>query len=175
MERGAYVEIDGRPAVRFERILDHPVDRVWAAISEPAELAHWFPSRVEHEARDGGTIRFSDDPYADGSTGMILAFDPPHRFAFTWGEDEVHLELSSVEPDRCRLVLIDVLDARDAAARNAAGWTVCLDELLKAIAGAPSDGPHSAENSRRFQPLYDGYTAAGLPGGAAIPDLPSDR
>ena len=30
-DNGTYLEIDGRPAVRFERIYDHPVARVWAA------------------------------------------------------------------------------------------------------------------------------------------------
>ena len=33
---GTYVEIDGRPAVRFVRMYPQPVERVWAAIAEPA-------------------------------------------------------------------------------------------------------------------------------------------
>ena len=34
--------VDGRPALRFERRLKHSVERVWRAVTEPAELARWF-------------------------------------------------------------------------------------------------------------------------------------
>ena len=39
---GTQETIDGRPALRFVRHLPHSVDRVWRAISEPAELDRWF-------------------------------------------------------------------------------------------------------------------------------------
>src|SRR5579859_2665330 len=44
---GAYDTIENRPALRFERRLSHPVEVVWQAITQPDELEHWFPSRVE--------------------------------------------------------------------------------------------------------------------------------
>jgi uncharacterized protein YndB with AHSA1/START domain len=31
--------IDGRPALRVERHLDHSIERVWRAVTESAELA----------------------------------------------------------------------------------------------------------------------------------------
>ena len=62
IDQGTYVEHDGRPAVRFTRRYPHPAERVWAAVSEPAGLRHWFPSRVELEPRVGGRIAFRDDP-----------------------------------------------------------------------------------------------------------------
>jgi len=39
---GSQQTIDGRPALRFERRLDHSIERVWRAVTEPAELARWF-------------------------------------------------------------------------------------------------------------------------------------
>ena len=33
---------DGRHVMRYERRLAHPVDRVWAAITRPAELRAWL-------------------------------------------------------------------------------------------------------------------------------------
>lgn len=63
-DRGTYLELDGRPAVRFRRTYPHPVERVWAAVTEPAELEAWFPSAVSMDPREGGTIEFSGDPYA---------------------------------------------------------------------------------------------------------------
>jgi uncharacterized protein YndB with AHSA1/START domain len=35
------------PAVRLERRLPHPVERVWRAVNEPSELAQWFVAPVE--------------------------------------------------------------------------------------------------------------------------------
>jgi uncharacterized protein YndB with AHSA1/START domain len=168
MDLGSYVEYDGRPAVRFVRTYPAPVERVWPAISEPAGLAHWFPSQVEIDLRIGGVVRFSGDPNAGDGTGTVIACDPPHRLAFTWGEDELHFDLEPVEGGRCRLTLVNVLADREAAARNAAGWSVCLAELDKQIQGVPSDGPHS-DAAEPFQPIYDAHVAAGLPHGAEIP------
>jgi uncharacterized protein YndB with AHSA1/START domain len=166
-DRGSYLEYDGRPAVRFERTYPHPIERVWRAVSEPGEMAHWFPARVSHDSRAGGPITFSGDPYADDLAATVLVWEPPHRFAFGWGADEVHLTLEETA-EGCRLVLVDVLEERAAAARNAAGWHACLDQLDLAVAGTPGAGPHSAE-ANPWQPTYDAYVAAGLPSGAALP------
>ncbi|MEA2229670.1 MAG: hypothetical protein QOF04_3300, partial [Solirubrobacteraceae bacterium] len=56
---GTYETVDGRPAVRFERRLAHPVDAVWRAVTEPDQLAHWFPSAVSLELRPGGRMAFT--------------------------------------------------------------------------------------------------------------------
>ena len=68
-------------------------------------------------------------------------------------------------------MLVNVLADPQAAAMNAAGWHVCLDELAKVVAGEPSGGPH-AETATAWQPLYDEYAAAGLPHGAPLPTEP---
>jgi uncharacterized protein YndB with AHSA1/START domain len=168
MDLGSFIQYGGRPAVRFERTYPHPIDRVWASVSEPGNLAHWFPSKVDIEPRVGGTIAFSGDSNIEDSTGVVLAFDPPRRLAFSWGEDELHFELEALDSGSCRLVLINVLADRSAAARNAAGWTVCLGELDKVLDQQPHDGPHGAATTA-WQPLYDAYIAAGLPSGAPVP------
>ncbi len=168
MDRGAYIEYDGRPAVRFQRTYPHRIERLWAAVTEPDELSHWFPSAVQIEPRAGGTIEFSDDPNMQPTTGTILVVDPPRRCAFTWSGDELHFELEPVGDSDCRLTLINVLEARNTAARNAAGWTVCLAELEKHIRGDVADGPHS-DTAEPWRPHYDAYVADGMPSGAEIP------
>jgi uncharacterized protein YndB with AHSA1/START domain len=170
-DQGRYVEHDGRPAVQFERVYPHSIDRVWAAVSVADQLAKWFPSSVVIDPRVGGQVVFSGDPNVDGSVGEVQRFDPPHHLAFTWGSDELFLDLEALDDSSCRLVLTNVLNEPDAAARNAAGWTVCLGELDKVIAGESPAGPHSAENVSRFTPLYDAYVEAGLPAGAEIPAM----
>lgn len=170
MDLGTYTRHDGRPAVRFERTYPHPIERVWAAVSEPEQLAAWFPSSVHLEAREGGTIEFSDDPNLEPSKGIILAYDPPHQLAFTWGGDELHLELTA-SAGGCTLTLTNVLEASDTAARNAAGWTVCLAELDKHVSGDLAAGPHS-ETAEAWQPIYQRYVDNGMPHGAPIPGEP---
>ena len=168
---GSYVELgDGRPAVRFERIYDHPVQRVWALLTDPAELAHWFPSpEVALDLVVGGTIRFSGDPNMPDlvSTGEVLAVEEPHRLAFSWGGDELHFDLEPLGAERTRLTLTNVLETGNTAARNAAGWDVCLAALDAHVAGRPSGGPHDGTVSWRQR--YDAYVTAGLPSGAPIP------
>jgi uncharacterized protein YndB with AHSA1/START domain len=168
MDLGSFIELAGRPAVRFERTYAYTVERVWAAISDPDELAQWFPSSVELEPRAGGVISFTGDPHSSGQTGVVLAFDPPRRLAYTWGRDELHFELEPLAAEQCRLVLINVLADRSAAARNAAGWDLCLAELAKLLAGQPGGGPH-AGSATPWQSRYDAYLASGMPSGADIP------
>ncbi|GAA1987622.1 SRPBCC family protein [Amycolatopsis minnesotensis] len=167
MDRGTFIEHEGRPAVRFQRTYAHPVDRLWAAITRTEDLAHWFPSKVALEGEVGGTVSFSHDPNVDDDHGTVLAYDPPHRLAFTWGGDELHFELAPAAGG-CTLTLINVLEARDTAARNAAGWAVCLAELGKYVADGSADGPHS-DSAEPWRPLYEAYVAAGMPSGAPIP------
>ena len=168
MDRGTYVEHDGHPAVRFRRSYPHPVERVWAAITGTDELAHWFPSKVVLEQRVGGVVEFSGDPHIADSRGTVLAIDPPRRLAYTWGDDELHFELAPESGGGSVLTLINVLGTKDAAARNAAGWSICLaalDDLLDGLL----DGRAGGVSSAGWQEHYDAYVAAGMPAGAPIP------
>ena len=169
---GTYLEVDGRPAVRFERIYPQPVDRVWRAVTDPDEMRHWFPSpEVSHEAREGGTITLSGDPYSPGATTTkVLTWEPPHRFAFEWETDELHFTLSEHD-DGCRLELVNILSTDGAASRNAAGWEICLGHLDRVVDGtwqaSPSDG-----SMEEFLPILDKYRSRGLPDDGWLPDEP---
>lgn len=168
-DAGTYIEHDGRPAVRFVRTFPHSVARVWEAITEPGQTARWFPSTLTLEPRVGGIAAFSGDPHMADSAGTVLAYDPPREVAFTWGADEVHLLLAE-EGGGCVLTLVNVLEQGPAAARNAAGWTVCLIELDRLLDGGDvGGGPHSPL-ADSWRPHYDAYVAAGLPSGAEMPD-----
>ena len=167
MDLGTYLEYDGRPAIRFERTYPHPIERVWSAITDPVELAAWFPSSVQMDSHVDGTIRFSDDPHLENSTGRILAYDPPRRLGYTWGGDELHFWITSTDSG-CTLTLINVLEARDTASRNATGWTVCLEELDKHITGRPRTDPQN-DSAIAFEPIYQEYIDSGMPYGAVIP------
>ena len=170
---GTYLELDGRPAVRFERIYDHPVARVWAAVTDPDEMRHWFPSpEVEHDARTDGSITVSGDPYSPApKTSRILVWEPPHRFAFEWEDDELHLTLSE-HARGCRLELVNILSTPGAGARNAAGWEMCLDLLDRVVAGS-GHGSASDAGMEEFLPVLEKYKTLGVPDDGWLPDPPS--
>ncbi|MEY2535897.1 MAG: hypothetical protein QOF29_3807 [bacterium] len=164
---GAYETVDGRPALRFERRLAHPVDAVWRAVTEPGELAHWFPCEVDVDLRPGGrmTFTFPDEGFP-AMDGQVIELDPPNRFAFLWGDELLRFEL---EPgpggEGCVLRFTHILSARDQAARDAAGWHVCLDRLQRRLAGEPATAPTS-EPTDEWRRLYEEYERRGLPTGA---------
>ncbi|MFK4144692.1 SRPBCC family protein [Streptomyces sp. NPDC004065] len=161
---------DGRPAVRFSRTYDHPVDRVWHFVTDPDELALWFPARAEIDLRPGGAVDFSGDPHLADSTGRVLAVDPPRHLSFSWGADELRFDLEDLDGRRTRFTLTNVLDAEDTAARNGAGWEVCLAALDARARGERPAGPHAGAGAP-WKEFYAGYLAAGIPAGAPVPGL----
>jgi uncharacterized protein YndB with AHSA1/START domain len=165
---GRYETVAGRPAVRFVRRLDHPVDAVWRAVSDPEELEHWFPSTVEGELAPGGRLRFTHrDGAAPPAEGIVHVYDPPHRLAFDWGDERLEIELAP-DGDGCRLTFTHVLSTREQAARDAAGWHVCLDRLAQRLGGG-APGPPGSQPTSEWRGHYEAYAARGLPTGAPVP------
>jgi uncharacterized protein YndB with AHSA1/START domain len=172
MAYGSYDSIDDRPTLRFERRIKHPVEAVWRAITEPEQLAQWFPSEVELELEPGGRMTFTfPQPRPDGGNtlaGEVLDLDPPNLFGFLWGEDRLIFELEPLdEGAACLLRFTVILDARDKAARDAAGWHVCLDALERVLDAGRVDRPYGEGDWRS---LYDAYSSRGFPVGAWLPD-----
>ncbi|MCD9592766.1 SRPBCC family protein [Streptomyces sp. 8ZJF_21] len=125
----------GRSALRLERRLAHPPEKVWRALTEPAQLAHWFPSEVRIELKSGGRMGFVfPGREAPDMDGVITELDPPHVFAFTWGEDELRWELRP-EGDGCVLTLTHTFGDRFGAASFASGWHACITGLAALLGG----------------------------------------
>jgi uncharacterized protein YndB with AHSA1/START domain len=120
--------INGRPALRFERHLAHPVERVWRAVSEPAELGRWMPAAAAWTPKLGEVFELGGQP------GQITELDPPHVIAWTFGTDLFRFVLRA-EGDGCALVFTHVLGDAQLAAQTAAGWECYLDRLDAQLAG----------------------------------------
>src|SRR2546429_4127454 len=151
---GTFETIDERPALRFERKIAHPVEAVWEALTQPSELAHWFPCEVEVDLRLGGkmTFHFPEMTLPDAAStllGEVTELDPPQRFSFLWGEDHLHFALEPIDDGAaCVLRFTAELDARDKAARDGAGWHVCLDALERLLDGVEIGRPHASAGWR---------------------------
>lgn len=150
--------VDARPVLRFERRLRHSVDTVWNAITDPAEMAHWFPTAMRTTLRVGASITFD---VGDGveflSEGEILELDPPKVYAFRWADSVLRFELIP-DADGCLLVFTHTLGGRGtwgdppSAARQAAGWDGCLELLAARLDGRQKslDGPWWLERAEHY-------------------------
>jgi uncharacterized protein YndB with AHSA1/START domain len=140
--------------LRFVRHLAHPQARVWRALTEPADLAAWFPSTIEGDRVAGAPLTFTfEHAEAAPMHGKMLACDPPRLLEFMWGTDQIRIELEPTATGT-RLTLWDTLDANGKAARDGAGWHTCLDGLQALL-----DNPDSSDERRitdwaDVHPLY---------------------
>ncbi len=168
----SYQLIDDRPTLRFERRIAHPVQDVWRAVTEPAELARWFPCEVQVDLRLGGrmTFVFAQMTLPDGAStllGEVTELDPPRRFSFTWGEDQLHFALEPIDDGTACLLRFTVeLDSADKAARDGAGWHGCLDGLEQLLDGEEDPRPYDSDAWRGH---YEEYKRRGFPATAALP------
>ncbi len=63
--------------------LDVPVEQVWRAITDPAELARWFGDEAEVDLRPGGDAAMKWENH--GRYAMrIEEVDPPRRLVWSW-------------------------------------------------------------------------------------------
>ena len=164
---------DDRVALRFERVLRHPPERVWTALTEPGELFSWHPTPFEvHPADAGatGTVTFLPGGDVEMPEGELLDYDPPRVIAYDWGEDQLRWELSAHD-DGCLLVLTHTFGDRFKAARDAAGWHLCLEALSSLLDGSLEPGKRGiAEVPPGWQALNSEYEQRfGIPPEKATP------
>ncbi len=85
--------------------LNHPIERVWRAVTEPDELAAWFPNAsAVLDVRPGGEGVFAwDFAQDDGSTEhhetrvRVHEVVEPTRFVWSWGHGDRERPVTAVE------------------------------------------------------------------------------
>jgi uncharacterized protein YndB with AHSA1/START domain len=118
-------------------------------VTDPEHLKHWFPQRIVGEWRPGGKLVFASE---DGEfEGEVLAFEPPTMLEFRWGTDIIRLEVRPAAQGSV-LILLDTFAEQGKAARDAAGWHVCLDALERSLSRQPA--ATSAAEWRDVHPTY---------------------
>lgn len=145
---------DGHWALRFERLLRHPPEKVWRAITEPEQLAGWFPARIEGERAAGAPLRFVQE--GGSMDGKIIEHEPPRLFGYTWGDAVMRFELRP-DPAGTLLIFTHTFDERPSAASFAAGWHQCLDALTGVLVGRPAPIPQAGGSSRAYRVRHEAY------------------
>lgn len=119
---------------RFERYLQHSIEKVWSSLTENDKLAKWFSELQVDDLREGGIIKFN---MQDGTFKEleIIELKTNSVLEYTWAEDFVRFELYP-ESDGCRLVLIEKINKiTDHTSKDLAGWHVCLDVINALLDG----------------------------------------
>lgn len=160
---GQLVPIDGRWQLRFTRTLPHPPEKVWRALTEPEDLAAWFPTTIEGKRAAGAALRFVF-PHGEGPTltGEIITYEPPTLLEYRWGEDTLRFEVRA-DGEGSVLTFLNTFGPLGRAARDAAGWHVCLDLLGNHLTGEDRD-PRSVQ----WEPVHTRYVERFGPDAATI-------
>jgi uncharacterized protein YndB with AHSA1/START domain len=178
---GTVHDVEGQYVLRFERHLKHPVEKVWAALTDPERRGEWL-ALGPIEPRPGGQaeLTVADAPTSQERTdhnGAVRAADPPRLLEFVWtteggAEEPVRWELFP-EADGTRLILThtvrrpiplgfglnvqnSVMERRLAG--SLAGWHGHLDRLSLLLDGQPV-----VYSLADWADLYVRYLAASRP------------
>jgi uncharacterized protein YndB with AHSA1/START domain len=153
--------------IRFERRLDHPPAKVWAAIVGSGAMSRWFDeTHMPDPLSVGATIRFVHKQAGMESQGEITALDPPRLIEWLWvgGFGPAARIRWEIEPDGSgsRLIMRQQVADPPVAARSMAGWHKCLDRM-QAILDGGEETPDSEPWLRLFEAVYKPKVlAAGL-------------
>ena len=141
--------------ITFERDLDHPIEKVWSALTEPERVKDWL-AESEIDLRVGGRVYLKGDEIESEITDL----DPPKVLQYGWRSKDwdggqIRFELSPTSSGT-RLTFThvftpmsdaqgqefrtkyDLPDGWDPIPSNLAGWHAILDKLENALGGAPS-------------------------------------
>lgn len=89
----------------------HPVENVWAALTDPCALAEWLMPVTHFEPKAGEKFRFQFDPEKLCPSGIadceVLASDPPRRLVWSF-QHRAHEGETQAPPMRLEWTLVPV-------------------------------------------------------------------
>jgi uncharacterized protein YndB with AHSA1/START domain len=153
---------DGRQVLRFERHLEHPIEAVWAALTEPDQLIRWW-GEAEIDLVEGGRFEMrwlntDEEGNRAEIDARITRLEPPTLLET--GGDMHGVLRWELRPDATgtTLTFSSTVDLpAEHRTRVLAGWHFHLNALAEILAGGSVDlagvGPGSWER------IHEGYVA----------------
>lgn len=152
-------------ALRLERMLPGPIERVWAYLTESDKRATWLAAG-DFDLRKGGAIelhfhhadlsREKEAParHRDSENarfeGVVTRCEPPRVLAFTWNMGEEDSEVTFELAPRGDQVLLVVthrrLEGRSLRVNVASGWDAhvgILEDRLRGVEPRPFWSTHA--------------------------------
>lgn len=119
------------------RELRHPPQKVWQALTDPAELREWAPFDADRSLGAVGTVMLTTigAPTPTVSESRVTRADAPKLLEYRWGDHEMRWQLEPLDGGT-RLTLWHNIDRRYIS-MGAAGWHICIDVLDQFLAGEP--------------------------------------
>jgi len=136
---GAEVKKDGENwTLILVRELHHPPEKVWQALTEPAQLREWAPFDADGNLSTvGNTVKLTTvgapTPHVTETT--VTRADAPKLLEYKWGGFDMRWELQP-SAGGTRLTLWTSIDRRFIS-MGAAGWHICFDVLDRLLDGRP--------------------------------------
>jgi len=133
---GARIHKDGEKwTLVLVRELRHSPAKVWAALTDPAQLAEWAPFDADRNLAAVGPVKLSTVGTPQVSETAVTRAEAPRLLEYSWGGGDLRWEL---EPfgSGTRLTLWHNIDRRFIS-WGAAGWHICFDVLDRLLAGEP--------------------------------------
>jgi uncharacterized protein YndB with AHSA1/START domain len=147
---GARIQKDGEKwTLIVVRELRHSPEKVWQALTDPAQLREWAPFDANGSLGTvGATVKLTTvgapGPHVTETT--VTRADAPWALEYTWGGRDMRWELESIHGGT-RLTLWHNIDRRFIS-MGAAGWHICFDVLDRFAGGSPIGrmvGPNTAK------------------------------
>jgi uncharacterized protein YndB with AHSA1/START domain len=120
------------------RQLRHSPEKVWQALTDPAQLREWAPFEADGSlATAGRTVKLTTvaAPTVRASETTVIRAEAPNLLEYNWGDHEMRWELEA-SGGGTRLTLWTNIGHRYIA-MGAAGWHICFDVLDHMLSGTP--------------------------------------
>ena len=133
---GAEVRKEGETwTLILVRDLRHAPAKVWAALTDPAQIAEWAPFDADRDLGTPGPVKLSTVGTPQVDAGAVKRAEAPRLLEYTWGGGDLRWELEPLGTGT-RLKLSHNIDRRFVS-WGAAGWHICFDVLDAQLAGEP--------------------------------------
>jgi uncharacterized protein YndB with AHSA1/START domain len=136
---GAQVRKDGEKwTLVLVRELRHSPEKVWKALTDPAQLREWAPFDADRSLGTVGTtvkLTTVGAPAVHVTETKVTRADAPKVLEYNWGFGDIRWELEALGGGT-RLTLWANIDRRYIS-MGAAGWHICLDVLDRLLSGTP--------------------------------------
>jgi uncharacterized protein YndB with AHSA1/START domain len=137
--RGAHIQKDGEKwTLVLVRELRHPREKVWQALTDPAQLREWAPFDADGSLDSVGTtvkLTTVGAPARHVTETKVTRADVPELLEYNWGDFDMRWQLEALAGGT-RLTLWANIGRRFIA-MGAAGWHICLDVLDRLLSGTP--------------------------------------
>jgi uncharacterized protein YndB with AHSA1/START domain len=135
----AQVQKDGENwTLVLVRDLRHPPEKVWQALTDPAQLREWAPFDADGSLGTAGArvkLTTVGAPALHVTETTVTRADAPNVLEYNWGGFDMRWRLETVAGGT-RLTLWANIDRRFIA-MGAAGWHICFDVLDHLLGGTP--------------------------------------